>query len=420
MDIKKIQVEGVTYDIVDENAMRKVTSPTANNVLVTDSNGQAIDSGTNLSSKQDTLVSGTNIKTINNYSLLGSGNITIEGGGGGSDPNDGVLTIQKNGTTVTTFSANQSTDVTANITVPTDASDIDYQYGGSLTPVQQATNVQDALDGLDDFVNGLDSGKQDTLVSGTNIKTINSNSLLGSGNITISTPTASTATPLMDGTASYGSGTTYARGNHRHPTDTSRQETLVSGTNIKTINGSSILGSGDLTVNSANDGVLTLTENGTTVDTFTANQSTNTTVDFGNLAFYNADTLASGVDGVQIETVMEQVWENANPRNGIPALDTSLGLTKKPKFLIVQFLQTNGSSSVNYYVTRIMMPDGRFNVFTSTRYDGSSNVVMGRAGYYNYDSDRLLIQVAYYGTAWNSMGSTSTNYMIPQYVWAVY
>lgn len=35
-----------------------------------------------LSSKQDTLVSGTNIKTINNESILGSGNITIQGGGG--------------------------------------------------------------------------------------------------------------------------------------------------------------------------------------------------------------------------------------------------------------------------------------------------------------------------------------------------
>lgn len=31
--------------------------------------------------KQDTLVSGTNIKTINNESILGSGNITISGGG---------------------------------------------------------------------------------------------------------------------------------------------------------------------------------------------------------------------------------------------------------------------------------------------------------------------------------------------------
>lgn len=35
-----------------------------------------------LGGKQATLVSGTNIKTINNESILGSGNITIEGGGG--------------------------------------------------------------------------------------------------------------------------------------------------------------------------------------------------------------------------------------------------------------------------------------------------------------------------------------------------
>ena len=37
---------------------------------------------------------------------------------------DGVLTIQKNGTNVATFSANSSTNETANITVPTQASDI--------------------------------------------------------------------------------------------------------------------------------------------------------------------------------------------------------------------------------------------------------------------------------------------------------
>ena len=43
-----------------------------------------------LDSKQATLVSGTNIKTVNNESLLGSGNITIQGGGGsgGSYIND--------------------------------------------------------------------------------------------------------------------------------------------------------------------------------------------------------------------------------------------------------------------------------------------------------------------------------------------
>jgi hypothetical protein len=38
---------------------------------------------TAIAAKQDALVSGTNIKTINNQSLLGSGNIDIQGGGGG-------------------------------------------------------------------------------------------------------------------------------------------------------------------------------------------------------------------------------------------------------------------------------------------------------------------------------------------------
>lgn len=37
------------------------------------------DLNTRLNTKQDTLVSGTNIKTINNQSILGSGNITLTG-----------------------------------------------------------------------------------------------------------------------------------------------------------------------------------------------------------------------------------------------------------------------------------------------------------------------------------------------------
>lgn len=48
----------------------------AGNTLV--SQIEAVDTG-----KQDLLVSGVNIKTINSTSLLGSGNIVISGGGGG-------------------------------------------------------------------------------------------------------------------------------------------------------------------------------------------------------------------------------------------------------------------------------------------------------------------------------------------------
>lgn len=45
--------------------------------------GTVITEHQDISGKQNTLVSGTNIRTINGQSLLGSGNITIEGGGGG-------------------------------------------------------------------------------------------------------------------------------------------------------------------------------------------------------------------------------------------------------------------------------------------------------------------------------------------------
>lgn len=45
---------------------------------------------------QETLVSGVNIKTINNESLLGSGNITIQGGGGGTSTD-----VRINGTSIT-------------------------------------------------------------------------------------------------------------------------------------------------------------------------------------------------------------------------------------------------------------------------------------------------------------------------------
>jgi hypothetical protein len=59
---------------------------------------------------------------------------------------------------------------------------------------------------------------------------------------------ASSADPIMDGTAYPGTSTQFSRADHVHPTDTSRQATLVSGTNIKTINNESILGSGNITI----------------------------------------------------------------------------------------------------------------------------------------------------------------------------
>lgn len=58
---------------------------------------------TALSGKQTTLVSGTNIKTINNESILGSGNIDIQGGGGGKSVSAGTNISITTGATADTI-----------------------------------------------------------------------------------------------------------------------------------------------------------------------------------------------------------------------------------------------------------------------------------------------------------------------------
>ena len=64
--------------------------------------------------KQDNLVSGTNIKTINGDSILGSGDITISGGGGGV-----AITVRKISTTTTLAESDNGTVIllTASCTV---------------------------------------------------------------------------------------------------------------------------------------------------------------------------------------------------------------------------------------------------------------------------------------------------------------
>lgn len=103
--------------------------------------------------------------------------VTSQGGGGGT-----ATTVQINGTSIT---SNNVANILTN-----------SAYNASSNKIATMSDI---------------SSKQDTLVSGTNIKTVNSTSLLGSGNIAV-------------------------------------QPTLVSGTNIKTINNTSLLGSGNISI----------------------------------------------------------------------------------------------------------------------------------------------------------------------------
>ena len=94
------------------------------------------------------------------------------------------------------------------------------------------------------------AAKQDTLVSGTNIKTINGASILGEGDITVA---AESGAGIDDTTVS--TDTTYS--SSKITTELGKkQDTLTSGTNIKTINGQDILGSGNIEIQAGTTGTV--------------------------------------------------------------------------------------------------------------------------------------------------------------------
>jgi len=142
------------------------TIPTKTSELLNDSG--YINQHQDISGKQDVLVSGETIKTINNQSLLGSGNITITSENGTTDYNalDNRPSINN-----VVLSGNKTLEA------------LGIQEKGDYL---EENDLQDALQDYakSDEIPDI-SGKQDTLVSGTNIKTINGNSILGSGNIEI-------------------------------------------------------------------------------------------------------------------------------------------------------------------------------------------------------------------------------------------
>lgn len=126
-----------------------------------------------MDAKQDKLVSGTNIKTINGTSILGSGNITISGGSASS--------VTESTVSGWGFTKNTGTYSKPSGGIP--ATDLASAVQASLS---KADTAQDLAEDLSSEVSKLSQDKQDKLVSGTNIKTINNTSILGSGNISIS------------------------------------------------------------------------------------------------------------------------------------------------------------------------------------------------------------------------------------------
>lgn len=208
-----------------------------------------------LSSKQSVLVSGTNLKTVNNVSLLGSGSINIDKNFVGLSEVDNtrdldkpVSNITKNlldskqaklisGQTIKTIN-NENLLASGNIVID--------KVSLGLGNVENTADIDKAPSSA---VLSLLDDKQQLLLSGHNLKTINNINLLSSGNLVIDknfvglgnvSNTADTDKPLS-------SAMTQALA--------TKQNLLIPGTTLKTLNGANLLGNGDIVINKSTLGL---------------------------------------------------------------------------------------------------------------------------------------------------------------------
>lgn len=183
-----------------------------------------------ISGKQDLLVSGTNIKTINGQSVLGEGNLEIQEGETNvqSDWNETDTNSDayiKNKPTIPSevteqtitdwgFTKNEGDYVKPSTGIP--KSDLSSGVQASLdkadTALQQHQDIsgkQDVISDLEEIRSGAAKGatsaqpsdldkKQDLLVSGLSIKTINGESVLGEGDIALGDGSASSSADIIE------------------------------------------------------------------------------------------------------------------------------------------------------------------------------------------------------------------------------
>ena len=298
--IDQLEISGIVYDIQDASAQAA------------------------LSGKQDTLVSGVNIKTINNESLLGSGNIEIQGGTGDAytkAETDALLAAKADTSTVTSavteFSAALGNEIqraqgveqvlSGAIDTKVDSSDVYLK-----TQTSSSTEINNALQAkadasttyskteVDNAINAATSGKADTstvtsavsefstalsneiqraqeaeqVISGAVDTKANSSDVYLKSETSSSTEINNALQTKADASTTYsktetdnainaavsGKADTSAVTNSINAAVSGKQDTLVSGTNIKTINNESLLGSGNITIQGGGANVVELTQ----------------------------------------------------------------------------------------------------------------------------------------------------------------
>ena len=165
-DIKKIRVGGVDYNIPSYDE-----ATTEKSGLMSASDKIKLDNLAN--SKQEKLVSGTNIKTINGQSILGSGNISISGGVDSSS-GSGAYQVVNHGTSDTTFTLTPNTfhvwdEVTElNLDFGTETEDVANEYLFQFTSGSEPTTLilPDSIKFNSDFTVEVNKISQISILNG--------------------------------------------------------------------------------------------------------------------------------------------------------------------------------------------------------------------------------------------------------------
>lgn len=209
---------------------------------------------TKLENKQDTLISGTNIKTINGQSLLGKGNIEITGG---STEGPGTETIETDMLSLMTYgkAVEQNSEQGTVGNIVDNASCWATVNSVSVTEGQEYTLTMDGTwmwvftyDDSDNFVSSLTTGSEgnpQTFTFTPDTSNIRFGCFDANRALTYCTLTTTRTT----------GGSTIDTSKFATKADLAKkQNLLVSGTNIKTINGMSMLGSGNISISSGSSG----------------------------------------------------------------------------------------------------------------------------------------------------------------------
>lgn len=225
-----------------------------------------------LDDKQDTLISGTNIKTINGETVLGSGDLQIPTG-----DNNVQVDWNVNDTTSDSYIKNRThyaefSQVSIPLTINTDSWTQIQLSGitGQILYVRYSYSPSNIVAAVTFSMNDLNVER--TLNRGpifTIYRTTDSIFLKGKYDENHILEVATIVNKLPD----YFIPSNIARTSEL----SGKQDTLVSGTNIKTINGQSLLGSGDITISggsSSGSSAYTEVSHGTSDTTFTLTPNT--------------------------------------------------------------------------------------------------------------------------------------------------